>query len=170
MDRLTTNKPVQDMSMTELAHNGCYVGENGWARYRDYDADIDARDLARKLLERYEPEQHIPEEDGALEEFLYDECQFSATDHMGALVALVYNMIWSMADLRERLAAYEDTGLEPEEIKHIAEIDNEYVKASEEGRLIVLSSTLDTETIEWLRGAFGRLIGVAEAALGGNGE
>lgn len=37
-----------------------------------------------------------------------------------------------------RLAAYEDTGLEPEQIKHIVEIDNEYVKASEEGRLLVL--------------------------------
>lgn len=145
MDRLTTNKPVGEMTMTELAHNGCYVGENGWARYRDYDTDIDARDLARKLLERYEPEQPLPEENRALEEFLYDELQYSALDHAGALVALMYAMIWSMADLREHLNAYEGTGLEPGEIadlmisKATAEtIVQQYEDAEEQGRTIVL--------------------------------
>ena len=148
MDRLTTNKPVGEMTMTELAHNGCYRGEDGWARYRDYDTDVDARDLARKLLARYEPEHPIPEEPEDLEEFLFDELQYGANDHVGALVALVYNMIWSMADLRERLAAYEDTGFEPLEVDtmntalcgwcHNYERLVEITNAEAEGRLIVL--------------------------------
>lgn len=138
MDRLTTNKPVGEMTMTELAHNGCYRGEDGWARYRDYDTDIDARVLAGKLLKRYEPEQPLSDEGRALEDLLFDELQYGPLDHAGALVALVYNMIWSMADLRECLAAYENTGLEPKEITEYLNATDEYVRASEEGRLIVL--------------------------------
>lgn len=38
----------------------------------------------------------------------------------------------------DRLAAYEDTGLEPEEITEYLNATDEYVEASEEGRLIVL--------------------------------
>ena len=121
MDRLTTEKPVKDMTMTELALNGCYIDKTGWARYRDYDTDIDARDFARKLLERYEPDLLIPEETGDLEELLFDELQYGALDHAGSLVALVYMMIFSMAELRAHLAAYEDTGMEPEEVKSLKE-------------------------------------------------
>ena len=36
------------MSMFELAHNSCYC-KDGVARYRDFENDIDARDLAREL-------------------------------------------------------------------------------------------------------------------------
>lgn len=49
MERLTTNKEVTGMSMTELAYNCCYAKDRA-ARYRDYGLDIDARDLARKLM------------------------------------------------------------------------------------------------------------------------
>ena len=121
MDRLTTEKPVKEMTMTELSLNGCYIDRTGWARYRDYDTDIDARDFVRKLLERYEPEQPIPEESGDLEQLLFDELQYGALDHAGSLVALVYMMIVSMAELRAHLAAYEDTGLDPEEVKSVKE-------------------------------------------------
>lgn len=38
----------------------------------------------------------------------------------------------------DRLAAYEDTGLEPEEIAEYIDATDEYVRASEDGRLIVL--------------------------------
>ncbi len=122
MDRLTTEKPVKEMTMTELSHNGCYIDKTGWARYRDYDTDIDARDFVRKLLERYEPEQPIPEESGGLEQLLFDELQYGALDHAGSLVALVYMMIISMAELRAHLAAYEDTGLDPKEVKSLKEM------------------------------------------------
>ena len=48
MERLTTNKDVSEMGIYELAHNGCYI-KDGVARYRDFETDIDARDLAREL-------------------------------------------------------------------------------------------------------------------------
>ena len=50
MERLTTNKSVADMSMIELAHNSCYVDDEGNARYRDYEMEMDARDFARNLM------------------------------------------------------------------------------------------------------------------------
>ena len=48
MERLTTNKDVSEMGMYELAHNCCYC-KDSIARYRDFENDIDARDLAREL-------------------------------------------------------------------------------------------------------------------------
>lgn len=52
MNRLTTNKKVSEMGMHELAHNSCYA-KDGKARYRDFDKDIDARDFARELMQKY---------------------------------------------------------------------------------------------------------------------
>lgn len=48
MKRLTSNKEVSDMSMIELAHNSCYADDKRNARYRDYDLDIDSRQLVLK--------------------------------------------------------------------------------------------------------------------------
>lgn len=50
MKRLTSNKEVSDMSMIELAHNSCYADDKRNARYRDYDLDIDSRQLVRNLM------------------------------------------------------------------------------------------------------------------------
>lgn len=49
MNRLTTNKEVSEMNMYELAHNSCYE-KDGNARYRDYDTDIDARELVHQII------------------------------------------------------------------------------------------------------------------------
>lgn len=45
--------------------------------------------------------------------------------------------LWEI-DVIKKLAAYEDTGLEPEQIAEYLNATDEYVRASEEGRLIVL--------------------------------
>ena len=50
MSRLTTDKKVSEMGMYELAHNFCYIGENGSARYRDYSSDVDCRELIKKMM------------------------------------------------------------------------------------------------------------------------
>ena len=50
MNRLTSNKNVSDMSMIELAHNSCYKDSKRNARYRDYELDIDSRQLVRNLV------------------------------------------------------------------------------------------------------------------------
>lgn len=106
MGRLTSNKEVSEMSMYELAHNSCYA-KDGNARYRDYDTDIDARELAIKLLEKY---ADIPNEftcDDDFDEFIADALQYG-TDSMLGLIAVFYRNLWAMADLRERLKDYED--------------------------------------------------------------
>ena len=50
MRRLTTNKKASEMGMYELAHNGCYVGADGSARYRDYSSDVDCREMIKKMM------------------------------------------------------------------------------------------------------------------------
>lgn len=106
MKRLTTDKEASSMSMTELAHNSCYE-KNGWARYRNYNVDIDARDLARYLLKNYAQVDDLPEENEGFEEYLEDLLQYGWGTVEG-LIAVFYQNLWAMAVLRERLKYYED--------------------------------------------------------------
>ena len=104
MERLTTDKPN---GMYELAHNSCYVGDDGTARYRDFETDIDARAFAKNLLlaSGYDD---FPWDDDDFDEELMENLMYDAfTDNRG-LIALFYRNLWAMADLRERLKAYED--------------------------------------------------------------
>lgn len=57
MERLTTNKSVDDMSMVELAHNSCYVDDEGNARYRDYEMEMDALEEVQKYRAIGTPEE-----------------------------------------------------------------------------------------------------------------
>lgn len=106
MNRLTTNKEVTEMNMYELAHNSCYAKE-GNARYRDFENDFDARELTIKLLEKY---ANIPNEftcDEDFDDFILDALQYG-TDSILGLIAVFYQHLWAMADLRETLKKYED--------------------------------------------------------------
>ena len=106
MKRLTSNKKVSEMGMYELAHNSCYA-KNRKARYRDFDDDFDARELAIKLLKKY---TDIPNEftcDDDFDDFMMDSLQYGMDDIQG-LIAVFYRNLWAMADLRERLKEYED--------------------------------------------------------------
>lgn len=106
MQRLTTNKDVSEMSMIELAHNSCYA-KDCKARYRDYDTDIDARELTIKLLDKFAgvPNEFTCDED--FDDFMLDSLQYG-TDNIQGLIAIFYRNLWAMADLRERLKEYED--------------------------------------------------------------
>ena len=106
MERLTSNKKVSDMSMFELAHNSCYY-KDGVARYRDFENDIDARELTRHLLKDYaDGDDAFVDEDDFDEEML--ELLMYGTSTTEGLIALFYRNMWAMADLRERLKEYED--------------------------------------------------------------
>ena len=106
MERLTTNKDVSEMGMFELAHNCCYC-KNGVARYRDFENDIDARELTRQLLKDYaDGDDAFVDNDDFDEEMI--ELLMYGTSTMEGLIALFYRNIWAMADLRERLKEYED--------------------------------------------------------------
>lgn len=126
MNRLTVNKDTKDMTMVELAHNCCYIKDRE-AMYRDYDKDISARDFIRDIMVKHGSWQG--NEDGILasQELLKDETfddtmidllQFGEEDQEG-LIALLYRNLWAMAELRDTLKEYEDTGLYPERVKYL---------------------------------------------------
>ena len=107
MERLTTNKEKSEMGMYELAHNCCYC-KDGLARYRDFENDIDARELTRRLLKNFadSDDAFVDDDDDFDEEML--ELLMCETSTIEGLIALFYRNMWAMADLRERLNEYED--------------------------------------------------------------
>ena len=106
MERLTSNKKVSDMSMFELAHNSCYC-KDGVARYRDFENDIDARDLARELVWSL-ADIELSRNNECFDEEIIENLQYDITKEPIGLIALFYRNLWAMADLRERLKEYED--------------------------------------------------------------
>lgn len=106
MKRLTTNKSVSEMNMLELVYNSCYT-KDGWARYRDYEKDIDAKELARDLLKRYADGHGAFLRD---EDFMDQMANYtqSGPEEIEGLIAVFYRNVWAMADLREWLKYYED--------------------------------------------------------------
>ena len=110
MGRLTTNKPVSEMNMVELAHNCCYADEHMNARYRDFENDIDARELARKLMHMF-GEWDYDDDEMLIDEVFDFEMHYNLSygiEDMAGLIARFYQHLWAMADLRERLKHYED--------------------------------------------------------------
>lgn len=135
MGRLTTDKNVLEMSMVELAHNSCYA-EEGRARYRDYETDMDARELAKKLLAGYADMQEEFADDEEFDEYMENYLEYGidylrnkSQSGIKVLIASFYTNLWAMADLRERLKAYEDIGLTPEQLR---EVDRLYAEKCRE--------------------------------------
>lgn len=116
MKRLTSDKKTKEMTMTELAHNCMHVrGRYAW--YRNYDKDMNLFDFIRVFNEA-EKSSDLPADDEVLAEILTDNLQYDI-DNPAGRVALVYCIMWAMADLREVLKGYEDTGVTPEQIYEI---------------------------------------------------
>lgn len=107
MERLTTTKPVSEMSMLDLAHNSCYIDSEKNARYRDYDLDIDSRQLVRNLAKDLCDEDLDSYTNEEFDEYM---CSMLAEgmDSTIGLLALLYRNLWAMAELRETLKRYED--------------------------------------------------------------
>lgn len=106
MERLTTNKNVSKMGMYELAHNSCYY-KDGVARYRDFENDMDARDLARELAWSL-TDLELSRDNECFDEEMIENLQYDIMKEPIGLIALFYRNMWAMADLRERLKEYED--------------------------------------------------------------
>ena len=107
MERLTSNKPADSMPMIELAHNSCYVDENNTARYRDYNLDIDCRELARNLINDMCDEDLSYMSDENFDEYMAEMLSVEIDSQIG-LLAVFYRNLWAMAELREKLKEYED--------------------------------------------------------------
>ena len=106
MERLTSTKPVEEMSMVELAHNCCYAKDR-LARYRDFEMDMDARDFARNLMTTLTDDE-LPLDDDNFDEEVLENLIYDPFSNVKGLIALFYRNLWAMADLRERLKEYED--------------------------------------------------------------
>lgn len=127
MNRLTIDKPVEEMGMRELAHNSCYAKDRQ-AFYRDYDKEVDARELAKNLVEAYDADYEYTGDMEQFEEELFDSLQYGLNDITG-LIAFIYRQLWAQADLYERLKEYEGTEITPEQIR---EIDKLYLEKCQE--------------------------------------
>ena len=146
MERLTTDKPVSEMRMVELAHNSCFAKDRN-ATYRDYDIEIDARDLIREAARSISclcVDDCFYTDDETFDKIMLDWCQYGIEDECGRL-ALIYRNLWAQADLYEGLKTYEVTGLTPDQIiamdkEYRAKCEEvaQYEKLEEQGRLIEL--------------------------------
>lgn len=125
MKRLTVEKTVREMTGTELAHN-CMYARDRWAWYRNFDKDMNLLDFIREFG-KVEKAGALPADNEVLGEMLLDGLQYGIDNPFGR-VALVYNLMWAMADLREGLKAYEDTGLTPEQIYEMCAEEREVPK------------------------------------------
>lgn len=107
MERLTSNKPASDMNIFELAYNSCYTDEKRKARYRDYELDINSRELVRNLVKDMCNADSSDMSDEEFDEYMAEMLSVEMDSQIG-LLALFYRNLWAMADLRERLKGYED--------------------------------------------------------------
>lgn len=106
--RLTTDKPVLEMNMTELAYNSCY-SNNGYATFRDYEKITDARHMIRNIFIKKNIAMPCAfwDNDDAFDEIMRDNLQYGLDNDIG-IISLLYLQIWTKADMREVLKQYED--------------------------------------------------------------
>ena len=108
MKRLTSDKNISDMSMLELAYNSSYINHENDARFRNYDLDIDSRQLVRELAKDMCNEDFSNLSDEEFDEYMASMLSVEIDSTLG-LLAVFYRNLWAMADLRERLKEYEDS-------------------------------------------------------------
>lgn len=116
MERLTADKPVSEMTMTELAHNNCFV-KDGETFYRYYEGEMSARDMARELAKMCGYE--LPDNDEEFDCEIMDDLYVTENVTERNLIALFYRNLWAQAELYEYLKKYEETGITPERIIEI---------------------------------------------------
>ena len=151
MYRLTTDNPTDNI---EASLNLFYVRDGdafirGGGDAPDY-ADISVTDFIRKTARTLCPDMLLPESAEEIS-FAMAEYLFDGYEEPSGLIALLYTAAWSYAELRERLKAYEDTGLSPIACEESAKIEKglseggystsrmvELMCADKEGRVIVL--------------------------------
>ena len=107
MKRLTSDKQTSDMNMIELAYNSCYADEKCKARYRNYELDIDSRELIKNLTKDMCDEDLSDMSDEEFDDYMGEMLAVEVDSQIG-LLALFYRNLWAMADLREKLKYYED--------------------------------------------------------------
>ena len=120
MERLTTDNPRNN---TEMALNLVYV-KDGQAWVRNGGPcpgypDVTLYDYMRLIIADHGP---MSIKTGLTDDELgdaLDDALFDGIETKEGLCAMLYTLAWAFAELRQRLAAYEDTGLTPEGMEAI---------------------------------------------------
>lgn len=108
LTRLTTDVPKDNV---ENALNLFYI-KDGWAWIRgggpapDY-ADMPLHDFVRMLVKPNIPDVELPEDNDALSDLMCDWLTYDP-DSAEGIISLLYTAGWAFAELRHRLACYED--------------------------------------------------------------
>ena len=184
MKRLTMNNTFE-MNMHQLALNQVYVGKDGLVRYvEDPDHECSVCDLIRTASETLGVEMPILGDED-LSDLMMDWLQYGAEGPEG-VAAILYRALCAMAEVRDKLFRYEDSGLEPEEILTGVELAKiacamnplkeyqsfgstehfrELAQAEKDGRLVVPQPNAPL-TLEELREMDGEPVWVVIAGVG----
>lgn len=153
MKRLTTDTPKDNL---EAALNLFYIKDHEtWVRGGgpgpEY-ADVSLFSFIRDVVKTHIPDVELPEDDDDLSNMM-PEWLMDGIDSAEGIVALLYTAAWAYAELRHKLMRYEDTGLEPEDIKKHEAAYNEcltrtygpfkqkisqWLQAEQDGKLVVI--------------------------------
>lgn len=171
MQRLTTNKDVSEMGMYELAHNSCYI-KNGQTRYRDFERDIDTRDLVRNLMKIFADEEIYIDDDNFDDEML--ELLSNGTSTIEGLIALFYHNMWAMAELRERLKEYEDAEEQGRLVKLPCKVGDIVYEVNEMrnyvSEFVITSITIYPHSVQYnwklVNGTYKNSVGFADFQIG----
>lgn len=157
MERLTTDNPRNN---TEVALNLVYAKDGqAWVRNGGPAPgypDVELYDYMRLIVADHGPMSIKADlTDDELGDALYD-ALFDGIETKEGLCAMLYTLAWAFAELRQRLAAYEDTGLTPADVakfwaafcearamaqalgQEYADRADKLLEADAEGRLLVL--------------------------------
>ena len=119
MKRLTTDNPKDNL---EAALNLFYIKDfETWVRGGGPGpkyADVSLFEFIRKAVKTNFPDMELPKDDDNLS-FAMAEWLMDGYETVEGVIALLYTAAWAYAELRYHLSAYEDTGLEPDEIKEL---------------------------------------------------
>ena len=86
------------------------LDENGNTRYRDFEIDIDARELAKGMLKEMTEDTVSFESDEDFDDWMGCCIGEDGICTPRGLIATFYQNLWAMAELREKLKYYEDLG------------------------------------------------------------
>lgn len=94
-------KEPSEMSMCELVYNDCYVKDRQ-AMYRNFSIDLSARELVRGIYKSRNVSMPYDfwENDEVFDEIMLDNLQYGF-DTFDGVVAILYQQIWSKAEMRE---------------------------------------------------------------------
>lgn len=151
MRRLTTDEPKGNV---QTALNLFYIKDHEtWVRGGgpgpEY-ADVSLFDYTRTIIKTHMPDVELPDDNDNFS-MMMTEWLFDGPESAEGVIATLYTAAWAFAELRHRLAAYEDTGLEPDICAEYKKFEDEAVgkgvpfsrivelmEADKEGRLLVL--------------------------------